>query len=82
MVFKNRICLTDFKLRNTLREIHSKMWYSLGFNTWVTFVSNIYINDLCNITHYASPTATTRMYADDTNLTYSVCSISELQKSM
>ena len=42
----------------------------------------IYINDLCNITHYASPTATTRMYADDTNLTYSVCSISELQKSM
>ena len=43
---------------------------------------SIYINDLCYITHYASPTATTRMYADDTNLTYSVCSISELQKSM
>lgn len=38
----------------------------------------IYINDLTTCTEYG----TTRMYADDTNLTYSACSVDELQRQM
>ena len=38
----------------------------------------IYINDLCNIIDYA----TTRIYADDTNLTFTTCNIPELQHDM
>ena len=38
----------------------------------------IYINDLITIADYA----TVRMYADDTNMTFTACSIPELQHDM
>ena len=38
----------------------------------------MYINDLSSIIDFA----TTRMYADDTNLTFTACSIPELQEQM
>ena len=38
----------------------------------------IYINDLSSIIDFA----TARMYADDTNLTFTACNISELQEQM
>jgi len=40
--------------------------------------SLIYINDLSSNLDFA----TTRMYADDTNLTFTACSIPELQEQM
>ena len=38
----------------------------------------IHINDLCNMIDYA----TTRIYADDTNLTFTACNIPELRNDM
>ena len=54
------------------------MWSSPGLDTWATFVRRIYINDLTTIADYA----TVRMHADDTNMTFTACSISELQHDM
>ena len=50
------------------------MWSSSGLDTWATVVSTMAIA----IADYA----TVRVYADDTNVTFTACSIPELQHDM
>ena len=50
------------------------MWSSSGLDTWATVVSTMAIA----IADYA----TVRVYADDTNMTFTACSIPELQHDM
>ena len=53
------------------------MWSSPGLE-FGPLLFLVYINDLSGIIDFA----TTRMYADDTNLTFTACSIAELQEQM
>lgn len=50
------------------------MWSSSGLDTWATVVSTMAIA----IADYA----TVRVYANDTNMTFTACSIPELQHDM
>ena len=43
------------------------MWRTAGFNTWNTPLSDIYINDLCNV----SKVLDFILFADDTNIFFS-----------